>query len=126
MNKMMVAAGAAAMMTLGACNQYGADRPGYHDNARSSDWDASRYYRDGPNYSERRLSRNDTVYRGSDGRYYCRRPDGTTGLIVGALAGGVLGNVIAPRGSGLIGSLIGGAAGAAIGEAVEKGEARCR
>lgn len=126
MKKLMIAASAAATaMTLGACSQYGSgyDRPGsgYSDN-----WDAPRYYRDGSNYSERRLSRNDRVYRGSDGRYYCRRPDGTSGLVIGAAAGGALGAVIAPGGSSLLGALIGGAAGAAIGESVEKGEVRCR
>ena len=35
-----------------------------------------------------------------DGRYYCRRSDGTTGLIVGGIAGGVLGNIIADGSSG--------------------------
>src|SRR3546814_6781219 len=68
---------------------------------------ADRYYRDDPRYRERRLSRNDRVYRGRDGRYYCRRSDGTTGLIVGGLAGGVLGNVIAPGGSETLGTIIG-------------------
>jgi len=125
MKKLMIAASAAATaMTLGACSQYGAyDRPGYY---ADDSWDAPRYYRDGPNYSERQLSRNDRVYRGSDGRYYCRRPDGTSGLVIGAAAGGALGAVIAPGGSSLLGALIGGAAGAAIGESVEKGEVRCR
>src|SRR3546814_12385711 len=42
---------------------------------------------------ERRMNRNDRVYRGNDGRYYCKRDDGTTGLVIGAVAGGVLGNL---------------------------------
>ena len=46
---------------------------------------ADRYYRDDARYRERRLSRRDRIYRGSDGRYYCRRSDGTTGLIVGGM-----------------------------------------
>jgi len=33
-------------------------------------YDASRDYRDGPRYTERRLTAQDEVYRGSDGRYY--------------------------------------------------------
>jgi len=44
---------------------------------------ADDYYRDGRYYRERRLTRADRIYRGRDGRYYCRRSDGTTGLIVG-------------------------------------------
>ena len=82
-----------------------------------------RYYRRGDYYA---LSRNDRIYRGRDGRYYCRRSDGTTGLIVGAGIGGALGAAIAPGGSELIGALIGGAAGAALGQEIERGEVRCR
>ena len=87
---------------------------------------ADRYYREGPQYRERRLSHNDRIYRGQDGRYYCRRSDGTTGLVVGALAGGVLGNVIAPGDSQILGTIIGAIAGAAIGREVDRGNARCR
>lgn len=89
-------------------------------------YDASRYYRSGNYYQPRPLSRRDRLYRGSDGRYYCRRTDGTTGLIVGAIGGGVLGNIIAPRGSNLIGTLIGGGAGALLGREIDRGNVRCR
>ena len=68
--------------------------------ARNGYWDAARYYRrDDRRYGSQRLGRNDRIYRGSDDRYYCRRDDGTTGLIVGGVAGGVFGHVIAPGGS---------------------------
>ncbi len=89
---------------------------------------ADRYYRDDRRYRERRLSRNDRVYRGQDGRFYCRRNDGTTGLIVGGVAGGVLGNIIAPGGSETIGTLLGAAAGAAVGASVDRNnqDVRCR
>ncbi len=40
---------------------------------------ADSFYRDGRYYQPRRLSRADRVYRGNNGRYYCRRGDGTTG-----------------------------------------------
>jgi hypothetical protein len=95
--------------------------------ARRDYWDASRYYRqDDRRYRPRRLSRNDWVYRGSDNRYYCRRDDGTTGLIVGGVAGGVLGNVIAPGGAKLLGTIIGAGAGALIGRAIDDGDVVCR
>ncbi len=119
----MIALSAGAMALTGACSQYGYDRPGYASGGGG--WDAQRYYRDG-NYQERRLSRGDNVYVGRDGRYYCRRSDGTAGLIVGGIAGGVLGNIIAPGGSKTLGTIIGAAGGAAIGSAVDKGEVRCR
>lgn len=89
-------------------------------------YDAARYYRDDRRYRERRLSNNDRIYRGQDGRYYCRRPDGTTGLIVGGLAGGVLGNVIAPGGSNTLGTILGAAGGAVAGRAIDRNNARCR
>ena len=55
---------------------------------------ADDYYRDGRYYRERRLSHNDRIYRGRDGRYYCRRNDGTTGLIIGAGVGALIGHSI--------------------------------
>ena len=96
---------------------------------RYGGYDAARYYHPG-NYSERRLSRNDRVYRGNDGRYYCRRTDGTTGLIVGAVAGGLLGNVIDGGRHRAGGTLIGGGLGALLGKSVDQnssnGDYRCR
>jgi hypothetical protein len=89
-------------------------------------YDAARYYRDDRSYRERRLGRNDRVYRGNDGRYYCRRDDGTTGLIVGALAGGLLGNTIANGNSSTLGTLLGAGGGALIGRSIDRGDARCR
>jgi hypothetical protein len=89
---------------------------------------ADRYYRNDPRrYRERQLSRDERIYRGQDGQYYCRRSDGTTGLIVGALAGGALGNVIAPGGSELVGTILGAIGGGVAGRAIDRGrEVRCR
>ena len=86
---------------------------------------ADNYYRSGA-YQPRRLNANDRVYRGQDNRYYCRRNDGTTGLIIGALGGGVLGNVIAPGGSKTLGSILGGGLGAVLGSSIDKGNVTCR
>jgi hypothetical protein len=90
-------------------------------------WDPVPYYRrDDRRYRSRRMSRHDVIYRGSDNRYYCRRDDGTAGLIVGGIAGGVLGNVIAPRRSKTIGTIIGASAGAIIGKSIDDGNVVCR
>ena len=97
------------------------------DAYRAGYWDAARYYRnDDRRYRPYRMTRNDRIYRGSDNRYYCRRDDGTTGLIVGGVAGAVLGNVIAPGGSKILGTIIGGGAGALIGRAIDDGDMQCR
>jgi Ni/Co efflux regulator RcnB len=87
---------------------------------------ADRYYRDGSYYQPRRLGRNDRIYRGSDNRYYCRRSDGTTGLIIGGLAGGLLGNSLAGGGSRTLGTLLGGGAGAVLGRSIDRGQVQCR
>jgi Glycine zipper 2TM domain len=109
---------------------YGGDRYDDRDRDRDrfvTDYDASRYYRDGPGYTERRLSSNDEVYRGSDGRYYCKRNDGTTGLIIGGVGGAVIGNVIDGGHNRVAGTLIGGALGALLGKSVDQNsDVRCR
>jgi hypothetical protein len=109
------------------------DRYGYRDDNRDDDsrfatsYDAARYYRDDPRYTERRLGPNDEVYRGSDGRYYCKRSDGTTGLVIGGVGGAALGNIIDGGHNRLAGTLIGGALGALAGKAIEQNsDVRCR
>lgn len=93
---------------------------------RYRNYDPARYYRDGRYYRERRLSRGDRIYRGYDGRYYCRRPDGTTGLIIGAVAGGLLGNALDNGRSSTLGTLLGAGGGALLGRAIERDGLRCR
>ena len=102
-------------------------RESYRDGYREGYWDAAQYYRrDDRRYRPYRMTRNDRLYRGSDNRYYCRRDDGTTGLIVGGVAGAVLGNIVAPGRSKVIGTIIGGGAGALLGRAIDDGDIQCR
>lgn len=136
MRSVALAAVATAMMVSGCVGDGPGPRGGEEIGYSRYDYDrpdpnaggyyADRYYRDGPNYRERRLAANDRVYAGRDGRYYCRRSDGTTGLIVGGIAGGALGAAIAPGGSGLLGAIIGGVGGAVAGKAVDRNNVRCR
>jgi hypothetical protein len=100
----------------------------YSDDRYENGYDPARDYRDGPNYRERTLASDDRVYRGTDGRYYCKRSDGTTGLILGAAGGGILGNVIDGGHSRTVGTLIGGALGALAGKSIDQNNAelRCR
>ncbi len=105
-------------------SRYDYDRP----DPAYGNYYADRYHRDdNRRYRERQLKRDERVYRGQDGRYYCRRSDGTTGLIVGAVAGGALGNVIAPGGSELVGTIIGAIGGGVAGRAIDRSrDIRCR
>ena len=101
---------------------------GYYqeDDRYDPSYDPSRYYR--ASGSETVLATNDRVYAGTDGRYYCRRSDGTTGLIVGAAGGGILGNVIDGGHSRTVGTLLGAAIGGLAGRAVDQNnsQVRCR
>ena len=114
-------------------NGYRSGDTGYSNDRRYADdrdeagYDASRYYKDG-NYQERTLANDDRVYRGSDGQYYCKRNDGTTGLVIGAVGGGVLGNVIDGGHSRAVGTLLGGALGALAGRSIDRNQSsvRCR
>jgi uncharacterized protein YcfJ len=65
-------------------------------------------------------------WKGRDGRRHCRKPDGTTGLVVGGVAGALLGRTIDTRGDRTVGTLLGGAAGAVAGREVERSGSKCR
>ncbi|MEP9401615.1 glycine zipper 2TM domain-containing protein [Sphingomonas silueang] len=65
-------------------------------------------------------------WRGRDGRRYCRRSDGTTGLVVGGVAGALVGRTVDTRGDRTLGTLIGGAAGALAGREIERSGSRGR
>ncbi len=109
-------------------NQYG--RYDYNNpDPRYGGYYADNYYRQDRRYRSRELGSNDRIYRGRDGRYYCRRSDGTTGLVVGAVVGGIAGNIIAPGGSNTLGTILGAIGGAAAGAAIDSSSgsrARCQ
>jgi hypothetical protein len=80
----------------------------------------SRYYSNG--------YYNGPTWRGRDGRYYCRRSNGTTGLLIGGAAGALVGREIDGGRNRTAGTLIGGVAGALLGREVQRSSsgARCR
>ncbi len=67
------------------------------------------------------------TWRGEDGRTYCRKPNGTTGLLVGGAAGVLAGRAIDKRGDRTTGTVLGGALGALLGRHVQRNVLnRCR
>lgn len=107
------------------CTAFGQNR---HDNhwrggPQNRQWDPSDTYQAGGRHHERHLGRNDELYRGHDGRYYCRRSDGTTGLVIGAIGGGLLGSAI---GGDTLATLLGAGSGALLGRSLDRGNLRCR
>ncbi len=83
---------------------------GYYDAHQSRRaYEAQRQYEAQRHYEAQRYN-----------NYYGRRCSGTTGTILGAVAGGLLGREVAGRGDRTTGAIIGGAAGALAGRAVNK------
>jgi hypothetical protein len=83
------------------------------------------YDRDGRYYEPHRVRRDD-VWRGRDGRYYCKRGNGTTGLLVGGAAGALLGREIDGGEHRTTGTVLGAAGGALLGREIDRGNSKCR
>lgn len=97
-----------------------------HDKKHYKKHYRSRYDDRGRYYEPRRLSRNDRVWRGRDGRYHCKRDNGTTGLIIGGAVGALLGRELDGGRERTVGTLLGAAGGALLGREIDRGEMRCR
>jgi uncharacterized protein YcfJ len=67
----------------------------------------------------------DREWRGKDGRLYCRKSNGTVGLVVGAAGGALLGRAVDTRGERTTGTILGAAGGALLGRELTK-KRRCR
>ena len=100
---------------------------GRHDRYRS--YDRGRYgdrgYYNRRGYGEP-VYRNTRTWRGNDGRQYCRRQNGTTGLIIGGAAGALLGREIDGGYNRTLGTVLGAAGGALLGREIDRGGSRCR
>ncbi|MEP9361211.1 glycine zipper 2TM domain-containing protein [Sphingomonas sp. KR3-1] len=90
--------------------------------------DHGRYERSYDNRGYDRGYYNGPTWRGRDGRNYCRRSDGTTGLLLGGVAGALVGRSIDRYGDRTPGTLLGALGGALVGQAIDKdnGGRRCR
>lgn len=91
----------------------------------------NRYYGNG--YSQQQtyygepVYANTRVWQGNDGRYYCRKSNGTTGLLIGAAGGALLGREIAGRyGDRTLGAILGAAGGALLGREIARSGSRCQ
>jgi len=69
--------------------------------------------------------RDTRVWRGADGQTYCRKRDGTTGLIIGGAAGALLGREIDGGRDRTLGTILGAAAGALLGREIDGHGTRC-
>jgi hypothetical protein len=77
-------------------------------------------------YEPQPLSREDRIWEGRDGRYYCKRDNGTTGLIVGGAVGALVGRELDGGRDRTVGTLVGAAGGALLGREIDRGGLKCR
>lgn len=100
---------------------------GYHKSETTADF-YKRKHHDRRYYASRdqRVGANTRIWRGNDGRYYCKKDNGTTGLLIGAAVGGLAGHEIAGRGDKLLGVVLGAGAGALLGREIDRDKYRCR
>ena len=129
LTKGLMGAFAAASVALTAPAYAGIAAPakadGFHQLDQSSSFHKKRkdrrYYA-----NDQRINSNTRVWRGEDGRYRCKKDNGTTGLLIGGAVGGLAGHEIAGGGDKLLGTIIGAGAGALIGREVDRDKYRCR
>jgi hypothetical protein len=103
---------AAAMMAVTAPAMMAVTTP-----AEARDRNDRRYHRthDGVQY-----------WRGNDGRYRCKKNNGTTGLLIGGVGGALAGRAIDTHGDRTVGTLLGAAGGAVLGREIDRGGSRSR
>lgn len=118
MIKQMGLLGAALAMTAGAvlpATAADAQRYGGRQYDRSQDG----RYQDGRGYDARQY-RGDDSYARDRARQKCK--DGDGGTIIGAIAGGLLGRVVAGRNDHLLGTVLGAGGGALAGRAIDRSD----
>lgn len=110
-----------AVPSTAAAQGYHHQRHGRYDNGYN------RYRSGHDRYYDRRGYYTGPTWRGRDGRYYCHRSDGTTGLLLGGVAGALVGRSIDRYGDRTPGTLLGALGGALLGQAIDKDNGRrCR
>ena len=99
-------------------------RSRYDDRGRYDE--RSRYDDRGRYYEPRRLSNNDRIWRGDDGRYYCRRDNGTPGLLVGGSVDNMVDRRYRDGRERTVGSILEATGSALFGREINRGGLRCR
>lgn len=77
-------------------------------------------------YYDRHGNYRGPTWRGRDGRYHCRRSNGTTGLLIGGAAGALIGRSLDGGRDRTTGTIVGAAAGALLGREVDRNNSRSR
>lgn len=127
--KGLMGAFAAASVALTAPAYAGLAAPAQADGFRKFDQSSDFYKKrkDRRYYArDEQIGNNTRVWRDNDGRYRCKKDNGTTGLLIGGAVGGLAGHEIAGGGDKLLGTVLGAAGGALLGREIDKSKYRCR
>jgi hypothetical protein len=79
-----------------------------------------------PGHNGRHRGYSGRAWRDDDGRWRCRRDDGTVGLLIGAGVGALVGREIDGGRDRTVGTIVGAAAGALIGREIDRDDVECR
>ncbi len=123
-----VTAGTMAIAAPAAAASFDTGAPTAVVQTGSEGWNQyrDRHYRDRRYYrGSREYYGGNRAWRGRDGRYYCRRSNGTTGMIIGGAAGALLGRELDGGYNRATGTILGAAGGALLGRSVDRNR-RCR
>lgn len=124
--KGMMGAFAAASVTLTAPAYAGIAAPAKAEGFHQLDQSSGFHKRKKRHYHDERVSSNTRIWRDNDGRYRCKKDNGTTGLLIGGAVGGLAGHEIAGGGDKLLGTVLGAAGGALLGREIDRDKYRCR
>ena len=129
LTKGLMGAFAAASVALTAPAYAGIAAPakadGFHQLDQSSGFYKKR--KDRRYYArDERIISNTRIWRDNNGRYRCKKDNGTTGLLIGGAVGGLAGHEIAGGGDKLLGTVLGAAGGALLGREIDRDKYRCR
>jgi uncharacterized protein YcfJ len=98
-------------------------RYGYSNRYDNRYYGQQRYQNYDRRYANQRTY-NQRTYNGGYYNHYGQRCSGSTGTIIGAIAGGLLGNQVAGRGDRTLGAILGAGAGALAGRAIDRSDCR--
>ena len=121
---LIVPAGAVLADPPAHAKAYGHDKQKHKNKHR--DQHDSLYDDRGRYFEPRRLSNDDRIWRGDDGRYYCRRDNGTPGLLVGGSVDNMVDRRYRDGRERTVGSILEATGSVLFGREINRGGLKCR